>query len=393
MTYFLSSHSKIFLVFLSIIILKRIIEAFHSPAILGVHQWTRDKGSIHYRGSPTSRLTCCFHNNSKSDNNEKDGIIGWVTNHGLDRIARASRASAQEIASRFADVVYYENSLLEPSLYRINTKRDDTITLVIPKDPSDTFMIAMAPNVDSSWKRIQEASSMTLRWCSNFVQTLNLCPWAKLSLSSHNAVKIVIVNQNLGLENMEQIIRNSSYDLLDVTDRGIVDENSGITFVVAIPDKDDDGAQNDGFDFESFYEYSTDLEDRLFNEADLMMMETVDEDCHAQSSDLKPSLGDEIIIAPFHPDWYWYSGVNEDRNSQDLNDDHGSLEQASALDYEKKSPFPTISIVRARVVLQAGEEVTRRIGIHNEKLLRDMGSERLRDLYETNVVENHMESM
>ncbi|KAL3924579.1 MAG: hypothetical protein SGILL_000964 [Bacillariaceae sp.] len=69
---------------------------------------------------------------------------------------------------------------------------------------------------------------------------------------------------------------------------------------------------------------------------------------------------DDVIIAPFHPDWEF--GTDADGEQQGEND---------ALSYEKKSPFPLVSLVSTRVVEQAGEAVTSKIATHNHQILLD----------------------
>jgi len=280
----------------------------------------------------------------------------WVTNEGLDRISQETNIQKKDIVSLSADVIYYDTSI-EPSLYRINPHRDDDMKLA--QNEYDNNLLASSQYAAADyWQKVEEVVSLTYKWCSNFVQPLNLCPWAKLSLQSKNSIKIHILRQSLGLKNMENIVRKSALELMELIDGGKVDENSGITFVVAMHDDDDDDAevvaQDLDFDFETFYNFCTDFEDRLLDEDEVDIASI--------------SIGDEIIIAPFHPEWRW------------------SLEgQDDALNFEKKSPFPTISIVRSRVVFDAGEETTRRIGMHNEKILSEMGSKSLEEFYETNV--------
>jgi Protein of unknown function (DUF1415) len=62
------------------------------------------------------------------------------------------------------------------------------------------------------------------------------------------------------------------------------------------------------------------------------------------------SLMDDGIVAPFHPDWV-FAG------------------EPQSLQYEKRSPYPTVTLVSTRVVDKAGEEATKQIGTQNEKTL------------------------
>ncbi len=88
------------------------------------------------------------------------------------------------------------------------------------------------------------------------------------------------------------------------------------------------------------------------------------------SVDRARTIGDEITIAPFHPDWSFAS----------------SSSSQNPLDYEKKSPYPTISLVRSSVIIKAGEEATGRIGIHNEEVLQKYGCDEVEELYQKRIV-------
>lgn len=320
------------------------------------------------RSSGATRFSCP----SLTNQEVQSASTFSVTSEELDRISHEIHIQKNEIASILADTVYYNNSL-EPALYRINPDRDDEmwnqnyISLLEPKQNLDVTLM----------HKVEKVASLTYNWCSNFVQTLNLCPWAKLSIQSKNSIKIHILNQRMGLENMEHLVRKGALELMDLTERGKVDENSGITFVVAMHDEDVElGVQGPDFYFETFYNFCTGLEDRLLNEDDVDMNELY---CTDMQYTPLSSIGDEVIIAPFHPEWRWNSFDTHETTQQNLD------VQDEPLNFEKKSPFPTISMVRSRVVFDAGEETTRRIGIHNERILSEMGSKTLEEFYKQNV--------
>ena len=66
-----------------------------------------------------------------------------------------------------------------------------------------------------------------------------------------------------------------------------------------------------------------------------------------------PDLDDAVLIAPFHPD-FAFAGVDPD----------------SALHFEKRSPLPLVSILRAAdVEAVGGEEATERIAAANKEAL------------------------
>jgi hypothetical protein len=71
---------------------------------------------------------------------------------------------------------------------------------------------------------------------------------------------------------------------------------------------------------------------------------------------------DEVIVAPFHPDWA-FAGEPE------------------SLQFEKRSPYPTVTLVSTRVVEAAGEEATEQIGKHNEYVLLSKSVDELQTMW------------
>ena len=280
----------------------------------------------------------------------------WLTSDEIKSLSQGTELSVERLAAVHSDVTYYQNSL-EPTMYRINRNSKD-----VSKKAIETQCTSATPVI------VQDAADKTVRWCSEFVQALNLCPWSKLSLQSHNAIRIKIMNQSIGTDAMEQLIRDSALELISLTDSGDVDINVGITFVIAIGNDDVD-AGDQAFAFEEFYNFAIDLEDRMFDEADAAheQMEMNEDDFMP----MDPLFGDKVTIAPFHPAWHFAiegeAGVNP-------------------LNYEKMSPFPTVSLVRTSVIVEAGEEATIRIGQHNKEKLTEYGSQRLGALYRENVL-------
>lgn len=266
----------------------------------------------------------------------------WVTSASLKLLADELHEDFRLFTAIHSDVAYYNKDSTHPQIYRIRKKFAQT------KDIVETSL-----NPTNVPKGVDTCTRQTLRWCLNFVSGLKLCPWAKLSLKDGQAIRLKIVEQSAGLNHFETIIRESAQELIRISDEGYVDPNVAITFIVAIGDSKD-------FEFEQFYDFSSDLEERLFEEADI------------SSNDLESCIGEQITIAPFHPDWTFAA---ED-GTYTLN----------ALDFEKKSPFPTLSLVRTFVIDQAGEEATSIIGIHNEKILVDYGVEKLQRIYDQNVL-------
>ena len=359
-----------------ILIQSKLIHAFptHHATFLDFNAQIRRTIQHNYFSTTVKKTTTKLHSssidsggseiNGESDADKEDDNENyiWLSESELQLASKNTNEPFERIAALYPDVKYYndESESSEPT-YRLQKKNISKISQGQLRRTSSGPVLVQA----------QEVAETTIRWCREFVQRLDLCPWAKMSLQSQNAIRIKIIHQSMGLETMEQIIRESALELIDVTDRGDVDINVGITFVVAIRGEGGNvraRGDEEGFQFESFYDFCTDLEDRMFDEAD---------EAAEKGDDVGILIGDEVTIAPFHPDWYFSTENN-------VNGKNGELR--NPLDYEKKSPYPTISLVRTSVILQAGEEATSRIGIHNEKILNECGAKRLNEIYNEKVL-------
>lgn len=91
-------------------------------------------------------------------------------------------------------------------------------------------------------------------------------------------------------------------------------------------------------DFQEFYEWSVKVEDEL--------LPRLEDSTRSSFAPLAPSLseeqegGPEIQLAFFHPSFGW-AGEDED----------------APINYEKRAPFPTINLLRARRVREYASQV------------------------------------
>jgi hypothetical protein len=304
------------------------------------------------------------------------------------------------------------------------TAQDDehhTVNPWIPLSMGKSSSSSLSSSVSAT-----SAAQHTWNWCKDFVVQLDLCPWAKASVETRDAIQIYIVppippssssssSSSLPTETgtiqsvreQKQRRRTKAMDdtilrqqqrsniLVDVAKRfderlcqrdGNDDtrhgrlpssttatistmEKAAIYLVIFLPNKQlvdvntedendsDTNRPGDLLLFDDFYTWFESVED----EWDI----------------------DNVIIAPFHPQWEFAPpeyGDGDDNNDDDDDDETTGSTMApnpqidwTAVQYEKRSPYPTVSLVSARVVDQAGEVVTAKIGRHNQDVLSSYG--------------------
>ena len=290
-----------------------------------------------------------------------------------------------------------------------------------PSSPLDTTTLqtihnnnnnAVSPPPIEALKAIQA----THRWADKFVRQLNLCPWAGSSLDKEGAIcywALLIDDEHdddegMVLNKMEEIVREAGVQLTLATSDddeegdggGRIDPSVAISFIVLVPLKRRTNSSNNDIlpDFGNFHEFFIDLEDRLLDECDDYWdeVDAADNDDNEETNDNTVlsnvnSLGCEITIAAFHPKWQ-FNGSNEQTDGD-------------AIDYEKRTPYPTISIVMSSVIESLMKEredggggsededngtssalATERIADLNEKTLCAIGRDRLKEIFDEEVL-------
>jgi len=176
----------------------------------------------------------------------------------------------------------------------------------------------------------------TWSWCQNFVLPLQLCPWARTSLETPNALQMFLsdLNPNNRNQDVEDIVLDVGRRFQQFLQKYPIMESSAIFFLV-FPHGD----------FVDFYNWFDDMEESW-------------------------PLMEDVIIAPFHPDWV-FDG------------------EAESLQYEKRSPYPTVTLVSTKVVDRAGEEATRLIGLQNEKTLLSRTLKELQKMWEQSCLQSN----
>ena len=184
----------------------------------------------------------------------------------------------------------------------------------------------------------------TVHWCANFVVDLQLCPWAKSSLETTNALHLFRVAGHQGpitADQADQVIAAVGNHFEDFLRKATPELEASAIFFVIFDDPDFNSIL---CDFGQFYNWFDDLE---------------------QSS----LIGEDVTIAPFHPSWNF--GVSDD----------GDGEEELLLNYEKRSPWPTISFVSSRIIDKAGPVASEQIAENNFKVLTGFAHDELKSFW------------
>ena len=169
------------------------------------------------------------------------------------------------------------------------------------------------------------------------MKPLELCPWAAASLAAPRAVKYVEAASCDTPAAALRVIREAAEELL-LAD---FDASKAITFCI-FPNFALD-------DFEAFNDFVIDIEEGVIE------LGSADFDFDE----------DEVTVAGFHPNFRF-----------------GGEEEAAGINFEKRSPLPTVSLVRTKGIEgEKMEELTAKIGAQNEKTLAELGDGRVAELF------------
>jgi hypothetical protein len=182
-----------------------------------------------------------------------------------------------------------------------------------------------------------------------------------------------------------------------------IDASVAISFVILVPTKSNVSAASPTISwknsidvlpgFESFHDYFLDLEDRLLDECD-EYWDAIDDNNDNNNAEAPIPDGCKFTIAAFHPLWKFNNedDLKTNENKVDAN------ERTSPIDFEKRTPYPTISIVMSSAIdvlvekdveqqeSNSSSAVTERIAASNERTLCKIGLEKLMSIFETDVV-------
>jgi hypothetical protein len=188
----------------------------------------------------------------------------------------------------------------------------------------------------------------TWNWCRNFIVPMQLCPWARKSLETTSALQIYVSstsnssnnNNNPHKKQKTRVVQDVALAFRDYILEFPALESTAIFFII-FPHKmmDDD----DSSSFIEFYEWFEQLED--------------DWDI------------DEVTVAAFSPDWQFGDDTDE----------------TLSLEFEKKSPYPTITLVSTKIIDQAGPAATEQISHQNYDTLTQKSPSELQQLWQESI--------
>eukprot|EP00587_Corethron_hystrix_P010153 CAMPEP_0113317974 /NCGR_PEP_ID=MMETSP0010_2-20120614/12702_1 /TAXON_ID=216773 ORGANISM="Corethron hystrix, Strain 308" /NCGR_SAMPLE_ID=MMETSP0010_2 /ASSEMBLY_ACC=CAM_ASM_000155 /LENGTH=236 /DNA_ID=CAMNT_0000175131 /DNA_START=193 /DNA_END=903 /DNA_ORIENTATION=- /assembly_acc=CAM_ASM_000155 len=232
------------------------------------------------------------------------------------------------------------------------------------------------------------AQCITDKWSHNFVRHLNLCPWAAGSLENEESMRHhILFLRDLDRTEVEKAVRLAGSELINRIDEGKVSERHGISFVTILPNFDDVESKDPSalssqagnlFEYGNFHTMFLELENAFLDEADNAFLDKTDS---VSSGD----IGSKTIIAAFHPRWTFAGTSSRD-----------------AINYEKRSPFPTISIVSSKTIDElthnddlttdeSSAAVTVAVAEHNEQVLEKIGGSGLQRLMDGILLHNRKE--
>eukprot|EP00816_Leptocylindrus_hargravesii_P007792 CAMPEP_0196823630 /NCGR_PEP_ID=MMETSP1362-20130617/88277_1 /TAXON_ID=163516 /ORGANISM="Leptocylindrus danicus, Strain CCMP1856" /LENGTH=367 /DNA_ID=CAMNT_0042203577 /DNA_START=150 /DNA_END=1253 /DNA_ORIENTATION=+ len=308
-------------------------------------------------------------------------------------------------------------------------------------------------NEDGSMNIQSRARAETLRWVDNFVVPLKLCPWAAASMDAyHNdddddvnndnnhalrssvQIRMVDIPSDSSAKEAQDILAEavrieaegmsamedyaSDYNFVTPlsdhdedkrrTAASLYNPNVAITFVVPVPEETNPNRNGDDdwtfHDFHTFHDSVVYIEEEYLPSIPIISAISQEEE-----GDERLTLADRVAIAGFHPQWEYVSSSNSnaDDNTAAADINMGvSMEevaQLNAISYEKRSPFPTVTIVHWSAIDNdsstamsnddedlgsntMAQHITERIAEHNSEVLSKLGVDALEEIYVRDVL-------
>lgn len=205
----------------------------------------------------------------------------------------------------------------------------------------DSISFPFQEQTPSTNPRHIQAAQETWNWCARFVVPHNLCPWAPQSVQTNQAIRIYVCKDVNEMTESLRLVSQQFYGDLEQASSSTIDANAAIAFVILADSE---------WAFGDYYDWYVENEDDWLDAGE-------DEAEH---------LANAVTWAPFHPD-YQFEGDEE------------------CLQFEKQSPYPTVSIVSSAVIDAAGPATTAQIAKNNEEILRGKSASQWRELYLASV--------
>lgn len=262
-------------------------------------------------------------------------VSAWLSVPVIERAFRSRQPVCSDLSpSRLLERKSARDAISNALVYYYHTATPSSAAAT--KQEGD-FPFRVSASIDSLL--VQQTANETWRWCAHFVAAHNLCPWAQKSVQTDQAIRIYVVEN---IEDMEESLQTVSERFYEDLKSSSIDPNAAIAFVVL--------ASNSDWSFPDYYDWYLQEEDNWLDDAE--------EDDN--------SIANHVTWAPFHPE-YEFQGDDE------------------CLQVEKRSPYPTVSIVSSAVIDSAGPSVTTQIAKHNEEILRKKTKTQWQQIYDASV--------
>uniref|UniRef100_A0A7S2KJM9 Uncharacterized protein n=1 Tax=Leptocylindrus danicus TaxID=163516 RepID=A0A7S2KJM9_9STRA len=258
----------------------------------------------------------------------------------------------------------------------------------------------------------------TLRWVDNFVVPLKLCPWAAASMDAYHNNDTTTTSRSSVQIRMVDIPKKSkssnakeAHDILteavrieaegmcameeDHSSASLYEYNPNvaITFIVAVPEEETSDDDWTFHDFHTFHDSVVYMEEEYLPSIPIISQDGEDVE---DEEDETLTLADRVAIAGFHPQWEYVSNDNDAASMEEV-------AQLNAISYEKRSPYPTVTIVHWSAIdnhdskssddeedlgssTTMAQHITERIAEHNSEVLSKLGVDALEEIYVRDVL-------
>ena len=277
------------------------------------------------------------------------------------------------------------------------------------QDPDDNASISIAANNNAKEKQHTCSSSRS----SVQIRMVDI-PSESSAVEAQDIFTEAVRIEAEGMSAMEDAARSNNGD------DDSYNPNVAITFVVAVSKKTTEdadgnkGADKNGDDkistvfedFHTFHDSVVYMEEEYLPSIPIEIAKSDEQEVSndAEDDDDMETLADRVAIAGFHPQWEYVSPTatctNDGKSdiSNSMEEEEQEVVQLNAISYEKRSPYPTVTIVHWSAIdtksneqeheydLGLVQHITERIAEYNSEVLSKLGVNALEEIYVRDVL-------